>query len=350
METTSITFDVFRMLIQQLGSYSSSVFPALMDSFGIFIKAFFILYLIIMGLGLMYGRFQDAPREIAVSMIFVAAIWGFMFESDVYFSWLIKPYVGLVMDLGSFFLSQAQGDWWPSGGLLGIFSQVDIMFGKLLFTLEKMAPDGGFLPDVALYFKVGFALLIMIFVYAAMYFSFIVLMAMSFFAIYVLAVVGGPCIFFAAFKQTRFVFYAWVRAMLNYGLLLMFVCMVMAMCIFGMNTAIDALAIKDISDDIIFSVEFASTICWGALTVGMLLKAPDFAAAISGGSAGSTTGIAGGMTMVAGAMTAGGVAMYQSSAAKAGAGLGKDAVSGMANKLSQGRVGRAFSDRKGINR
>lgn len=353
---SSITAEVFHNLLFNLNTYSSGIIPALMQSFGWFIRAFFVLYLVIVGLGVMYGKFQDAAREIIVSMILLVIIWAAMFEpymsgpgNTFYFKWLIQPYVKLVMDLGGLFLSEAQGDWFSSGGLMGIFSSIDIMLGKLINAAVSMSPNVGWLSDKAIIFQSGLAILLLTVIYSAMYFAFLVLMAMGFFSIYILAVVGGPCIFFAAFKQTRFVFYAWVRAMLNYGLLVVFVSIIMAMCIFGMNTAITALAATGGVLGV-FTLDFAATLCWGALTVGMLLKAPDFAAAISGGSAGSTTGIAGGITMVGAAMTAGGAALYQSNMTKAGGQFGKDAMSGMANKVSGGRVGRAFSDRMGVNR
>jgi hypothetical protein len=345
----SISFQVFSNLMFQLDAYTTGIFPALMTSFGWFIRAFFILYLTIIGLGVMYGRFQDATREVITSMVILCILWASMFDSQIYYSWLIKPYIALVMDFGSFFLSHAQGDLFPSNGLFGIFSQIDVMFAKLIVTVVDLTPDVGFMSDLAIVLQAGFAVLIITLVYSTMYFAFIVLLAMGFFSIFILSVVGGPCMFFGAFKQTRFVFYAWVRAMLNYGLLVIFVSMIMAMCIYGMNVAIDSLAATDVVDGIL-TLEFAATLCWGALTVGMLLKAPDFAAAISGGSAGSTSGIAGGIAAVGGAMVAGGVAMGQSKMSKAGGQLGKDAASGMVNRISGGRVGRAFSDRKGVDR
>ncbi len=345
----SISFIVFGNLMSQLDTYTTGIFPALMTSFGWFIRAFFVLYLTIIGLGVMYGRFQDATREVITSMVILCVLWASMFDSQIYYSWLIKPYVAMIMDFGSFFLSHAQSDMFPSDGLFGIFSQIDVMFAKLIVAVVDLAPDVSIMSDFVIVLQAGYAVLLMTFVYAAMYFAFIVLLAMGFFSIFILSVVGGPCMFFGAFKQTRFVFYAWVRAMLNYGLLVIFVSMIMAMCIYGMNAAIDALAATDTVDGIL-TLEFAATLCWGALTVGMLLKAPDFAAAISGGSAGSTSGIAGGISMVGGAMVAGGVALGKSKMSQAGGQFGKDALSGIANRVSGGRVGRAFSDRKGVNR
>ena len=114
---------------------------------------------------------------------------------------------------------------------------------------------------------------------------------LHYFCLYIYLMVGGIFLFLAAFKQTRHLFWAWLKGAVNYAVLIVFLCLVMGVCLSGMDQSIDDMAnLKNY--DFYFSYEFIYTLIWLVITFVLMLKVPDMASALTGGSAGSTSMIA----------------------------------------------------------
>lgn len=304
MENFSIK--MFINIIFQLNEFMYSIFPTLMNSFGVWIRSFVILYFVIVGILILKGEFGNATNEVATSLVIITILYSIIMESNVYFSMIVNPFINVVNELSGFFVDTINADSFvrKGNGVKGLLMQIDEMFGKIVFIIESMKPSGTIVTNGWVYFQALGAIIVLIFFLGATYAAFFALIVIGFFSLYLLFTVGGIFIFFASFKKTRFIFYSWLRAIANYALLIVFTCMVMSICIFGMNVSINALA--DVSGaNAIFTTQFAASVCWSMLTLAMLLKAPDFAAALSGGQAGSTTGITAGLSMAGGAMAAG---------------------------------------------
>ena len=295
MESNSfegITGQLFGGMLQQLQSYHDALYPAIMDHFGIFIRAFVILYLVIAGIGIMTGYFRQATREVLISAVLVTSLHAFIMESNVYSAWIIKPFVGSFYDLGTFFVAKA-GDF--NFKLTGLFSSLDLMLDMLVQTINKLEPTGNILTNAWLHMKAAFAIGILFAVFGFLYGAYMAILIIGFFSMYILFVIGGICLFFAAFKQTRFIAWSWFKGIMNYGLLIVFSSIVLSICLFTLNNALGELVESaNLSKDV-FTFEYFKAVFWAIITIVMILKTPDLAAILTGTYPGSTSGIAAGL-------------------------------------------------------
>jgi hypothetical protein len=144
-------------------------------------------------------------------------------------------------------------------------------------------------------------------------------MLLAIFALHIYFLVGGIFLFFLVLKNTRHLFWAWFRAVMNQGMVMIFAAIVMSMCFFGIDEASKTfVATADVSKGF-FRLEYAMIIAWCVVCFIMLLKVPDLAAALSGGMAGSTMEIARTVSMIGGGV----MAATGFAGRKAGIGLGR---------------------------
>lgn len=331
--------EIFIAVLQQLEVYFSAIFGSLMASFGVFMRSFVVLYMLLMAIAFFKSTFAEHTKEIGSSIILIAVLHGFIMEASYYHDWVVTPIRDMALDLASFFVNAGVKG---GGGMEDLFIKLDEAFVKMKDTIDFIFPRSNPLADLANYIKATFALGAMVLAFGIVYVAYMILICMGIFSMYVLFIVGGPCIFFAAFKQTRFVTWSWCRAMANYSLLIIFASLVMGICINGISNAMDLLAQNSDPSLGYFTREVGYVICWSLLSFGLLLKSADYASALSGGMAGSTAMVTGGLALVGGAMFAGSkLAADNRFTRGAGRGL-KDGISALGN--------RAYSNMKGINR
>lgn len=322
-----------------LNKYFAEVYPALTESFGWFFRSFVTLYIVCMAIAVFKGTFKDKTVEVITSMILLVGIQSLVLETTVYRDWVVTPIMALVRDLSGFFMAHS-GHF--DFGFSGVFSKLDMMLGKLLFTVEKLTPQGNILMNGALYLKFGFAILILIMVYTFLYGSFMAIMIMGIFSLNIMFLIGGICFFFAAFKETRFIFWAWVRGVANYALLIVFAALALSIGFFGINSSLDELVKVASLENDVFNRQFFMAIFFAIVTVILILKSPDYASMLSGGSPGSTTGIAGGVGAATSAIAGGVTNLATSSKVREAGGKGLAA-------LKQGGA-TAYSKLRGIPR
>lgn len=289
-----MTAEMFGSMLDQLRMYTEGIYPSLMDSFDIWVRVFVTLYLTLAGIGVATGYFKEATKQVITSMVLVVLLHTLIMESNSYFFWIVQPYVDLVFDVSTFFVAN---DGSFSVGFDNLFQNLDMMLAKLFLILDEIKAEGGLLSDAWFYVKAAIASLLLILLFGFLYAAFLAIIIMAYFSIYALFVVGGICIFFAAFKQTRFIFSAWLRGIFNYGLLAVFAAIIMSICMFGLNHGVDKF-LTVASQSTIFGKDYWTAVFWCCVSIAMILKAPDLASVISGGSAGSTMGIAAGMGLL----------------------------------------------------
>ncbi|MBU4230786.1 MAG: type IV secretion system protein [Proteobacteria bacterium] len=336
MENISST--IFLKLLLSLDNYTYGLFGPLMASFRGFMIAFTTLWVVVVGYLVMKGTFKEATNNVVTATLLLALLACLVFEPQNYFHWVADPFKNLVFDL-SVFLTSYGGESKDYGD---IFLNLDAAFGKLTAAMDQIMPKDNFLTNAGLYIKAAAALTLLGLAFAAAYFAFFFLFAMSIFAIHVLFIVGGICIIFAAFPQTRHITWQWIRTLVNYGLTAIFASLIMSMFLSGINTAIDDLARIAQATNEIFTPEYATALVWAALAFGMLLKAPDLAAALSGGTAGSTAGITAGLSLVSTSILKG-VKTGMGPMGKMGGAMADRGLSRM-----PGGAGRAYSTLKGL--
>ncbi|MDG4475600.1 type IV secretion system protein [Thiovibrio frasassiensis] len=334
--------ELFARMSDQLQEFHNAVYPALMQSFGGFIRVFVTLYIVLGGYGVAVGWFKEATKQTIVSILLVVFIHSFVLESNVYSSWFTPHITGFFMGLADFFATKALA----AGGMnhatdsFSVFNALDEMISRLNGATNAIESSVGMLDFLKV--KMWFAVITLTVIYAFLYGAFMAIIVIGYFSLNILYLVGGICIFFAAFSQTRFVFYSWLRGVFNYGLLIVFASIVMSICIFGLNESLARLIASAQETREIFTRDYFFAIFWALVSIALILKAPDFAAMFSGGQAGSTAGIAAGMGLVAGAMGQG----MKGGIRPAGKFVGNLADRGLSSL--PGGAGRAYSRLKGI--
>lgn len=333
--------DIIGAVLKQLDAYLALIFGSFMASFGGFMKAFVVLYLLLMGIAFIKSTFAEHTKEIGLSIILVIVLQEFIKDYSVYQYWVVAPVRDTALHMASFFVNAGTGGG-GDGGLEGIFFKLDESFLKMADTVQFLFPKANPLWHPFDFVSAIMSLGAMTLAFGLVYIAYMILVCMGFFSMYVLFIVGGPCIFFGAFKTTRFVTWSWCRALANYTLLVVFASLVMGICINGISTSMDSLAANSDPSMGYFTREIAYVICWSLLSFGLLLKSADYASALSGGMAGSTAMITGGLAIVGGGLFAASKMATNNS-------FTRGAAKGLGQGLSV--IGnRAYSNMKGINR
>jgi len=334
--------ELFWKMSAQLQKFHTAVYPGLMQSFGGFIRIFVILYILLAGYGIAANMFKEATKQMTISIGLVILLHSLIMESNAYSTTITPMITAFFMNLADFFTVKALAAGGMSGATdsFSVFTALDEMMGRLDYATKAIEASSGALEFVRA--KMWFAIFTLTVIYAFLYGAFMALMVMGFFSLHILYLVGGICIFFAAFNQTRFIFYSWVRGIFNYGLLIVFASIMISICIFGLNESLAALIDSAQRSNEVFTREYFFAVFWALVSIALMLKAPDFAAMFSGASAGSTAGIAAGMGLVTGAI-AKGVKTGMKPVGKFSGGLADRLASNM-----PGGAGRAYSTLKGI--
>jgi len=331
--------EILLVVLDSLDKYFMQIFGSFMASFGGFARAFVMLYCLLMGVGYFRAAFGEHTKEIGWSIVLVIVLQFFVMETAVYKEWFVNPIKRTTMQMASFFVNAGMGG---GDGLEGLFTRLDDAFVKMKTTVDAIFPTGNLIMFASDYIKATLTLGAMTLAFGAVYAAYVITLCMGFFSMYVLFVVGGVCIFFGAFKQTRHITWSWCRAVANYALLVIFASMIMGICVDGISHAMDKLAANSDPSLGYFTREIGYVICWSLLSLGLLLKSADYAAALSGGMAGSTAMITGGLALTGGAMFSASKLAYNNRFTRKGAEV--------AGKWAGGHLSRAASAAKGIFR
>lgn len=341
-----ITAEIVTLMLSEMSRYSMSVFPRLMYSFDWWVRAIVALYIAVSGYGVMMGYFKEATRQICVSMALVAGLHVLVMETGTYQYWVVAPFFNLIADLSSFFImSQGKFKWTMSN----IFENLDMMLARLFLVIEELQPTGNLITNAPDYVQCAMATFILIFAYGFIYAAFVSIYIMGYFVLNILFLVGGICIFFAAFDKTRFIFWQWFRGIWNYGMLIIMVSIVMSITVFGINAGLDNLVSSVDINNGVFTKDYMVTIFWAVICGAMILKTPDLASLLTGGSAGSTAGIAAGIGVGAGAVTASAAKMGNNKVTQAVGGFAKDKATQTGSAVA-GKISNAFRSGKGVER
>jgi len=340
---------VFGLYMEFLQQATSKIFAALQGSFQGFAGSITALYIALVAYNLARGNIA-AVKEFALSCFLVVGLTALVFNPGEYQSWVFDPFVGTVIDLSNFFVSKGAG--------VPVNSQGDILnyMGSTLYDIwsitDKMERNLSLWDrnvNLWLALKVGFAQAFLLGSYIACIAGYMYLILQAWFAIYMYMIIGGVCLFFAAFKGTRFLAVAWFRSLCHEGLTIIFASLIMGISGNIIQTLMKVLVDTDVGSTGIFTPQYFAVLLASVMGFLMLLKAPQLASSISGGSAGSTSGVAAAVGSVAGL----GVAKMKSSwGGGAGGGFGGSPGGGKIGAAARAAGGAVrsytpYSDSKG---
>ena len=340
MTDYGISATVFSNLILMNTQYVASIYGALMDSFGAFFRAFVILYIVWTGYRFYKAESRASVQDLLISCVLASTIYSAVFEWTWYYDTVIETVVELTLNISSFLISAAPHAIGSDGygSVHEVFKSLDQTVIGFFGAIQDLSPKGNFLINAWRYFSFVLAMLPLFVVFLAMYTAFFVIYGMAFFSLFIFFVMGGICFLFAAFKETRHIFYTWCRGLLNYMLIAILAALVMGICGKGISEAVAAFTLQSQTISVIVSDSYLKILIWCAFCLAMILKTPDFAAHMTGSMSGSTTGIAGALTAGTSALGGGifvGSKMAGGAAWKQTRQVGNQVMTGGKNALEQ---------------
>jgi hypothetical protein len=256
------------------------------DRYQPFIESFRSLAILILTLYVMIGAMlvftgrAEKPREMMWTALAVFIISSVVFSYDLYKEWLLDPIIALSFKLQSYFLT---GNSVSSSEL---FDNIDDIFRTLFNKLYVIAERENWINGANL--KIVCFLLAAI--YGLLYLLYSILIISSIFAVYIFFVIGGIPLFLAVMPATRFVFWAWLRAVATYALIPVFASIVMAVLL---SAIADIITVLKIDSDNVWNYNVGSAFFVGFLAIFFLFKCSEFAAALTGGQPSSIGGFVG---------------------------------------------------------
>lgn len=330
--------------MQTIATATSGIGSSLTASFRDLARKIVVLYIVFVAYQLGRGNIE-AWKPAITTMVLVVVVTGIVFESGKYQDWVAGPIIGTITDLSNYLVTKATGS--ATGGMFQVLSSGMDKIMAVSVKMDQAVP----VYKVHLLLLAAITEILLTGTYLAVMVVFILLNVMMWCGIYLLNVFGAISLYFVIFNYTRNIFFAWLRAICNYGLTLAFASLIMGVCLKILNPALDKLIVMDYgSVHPLLNAPTYTCIAINVLTWCMLLKATDFAAALTGGSAGNTAGIAGVVSMTAGAVYGGAKWAVYRGMGRAGAAGAAGAV-GLPGGGTMGRIARAAgaaSARKGI--
>lgn len=295
-DTLSVTYGTFLSTIAKAASGMGS---ALAESFGGVARAILTLAIAILSIRMLNGDGQTELKKFGAMMFLTVVITGIVFQPGQYNTWISDPILGTIDGLGSFMVGRATGG--QSGDMVkALAGGMD----KIMAACVQLDRVDSWMPTkliAALVAQIALSasyLMVMV--------TFLLICIMSWFAVYLMMVFGNVCLFFAIFSTTRHIFWAWLRAVCNYGMVIIFASLIMGVCLTVMLPQLEILSTLDYGNvHPLLNGPTYTCLAINVLSWCMLLRAPDLAAALTGGSAGNTAGIAGVVSMTAGAAYSG---------------------------------------------
>ncbi|WP_316897205.1 type IV secretion system protein [Pseudodesulfovibrio indicus] len=315
----TISANIYYSTCMSLSRFYLSMYGDLMDSFSIFLRAAFTLYIVHVAYQFALNKKEGKDsQDIIITSLLVSTVYVFAFETSGYYNYVIKPTFALLEDILTFILSKvqeassylgkpAETDYFSDvTNITQLFTALDMMFLEFMKTCKGLLPSGWKMFNPLLLVDV-FAILMLILAYGAMYCCFVFMFIMSYFLMWLLFYVGGIVLILGCFKETRGIFFSWAKMLFNYALVAIFTALVVAVCYAGISQSVYKMTTYD-TTMLNFTADFLGLFVWCFICFAITLKTPDLAAGLTNTMAGSTSGIAGALSMGGGkaaAMSAG---------------------------------------------
>jgi len=319
-------------LLIELQTYRTSIGGQLAGSFIGFFRLFVLLYVVVIGYRVMMGMMGQRTKEAAISIALVVALQALTVESGAFQAWVEEPIINATLGL-----AQLAGDSGSGGNL---FTRLDNAVRLIVETVEQIEPGGNFITNTMIYIQVTIASAVLLLAVGGLYLVYLAQVSLALVALYVLMIIAAPFIFFAAFTETRFIFWTWLKAVMNYAVWTVLLSLIMAVGISGIESSAQKLSNWDVTRDGVFTQPYAFAVGFSVLIIYFLMKASDMAAALTGGMGMQSNLPAVGLSAAGSALGSG--------AGMVGAAVAPMARTGAASAAAG--AGKVFSAMKGISR
>ena len=265
----------YGQILTTLNEFMDNKYQGFIDAFRPLALAILTIYLMFSAYSIIFGKTEKA-KEVLITMAVSSLLTLIIFSYGIYKEYIMDTILLQSFKLQGYFLT-LDGSGLPAQTFNTLENTFSTLFSKLEELEEKMS----------LWSSTGIQLMICIYglkaVFGILYLVFSVLVIYSTFAIYVFFVIGGIPLFLAIMPGTRFVFWAWLRAVMNYILIPVFTSIVMAISLKFLGAVVEDFIKLDLEKSGIWNIVVANAFFMGCLSIFFHLKAPEFAAAITGG-------------------------------------------------------------------
>ena len=271
----------FGMIFAGLMEFLDKFFSPFLASFKYLSGTILTIYILYVGLAMIFGK--DKPgKEMLVSAVIAFIVTPIFSSYGLYKVWIIDPTLSTSLGISNYFLT-GYGDTYS---ITHIFKSVDQTFSNLFIKLDQIT-------NAISWYEISkvVAVLLLALLGALLYALFLMLMLGALFAMTVFFVIGGIPLFFLIVPKTRFIFWSWFRALSNYALIPVFTSVVMAISLYFLDSLIGDFTALDIEDFGLFTAPFAAVALMFVIAIFFHLKAPEFAAALTGSQPSGIGGI-----------------------------------------------------------
>lgn len=294
----NIGLSIFLVIMRGLNEYNTLMFHTSIKEYEGLFRIITSIYIVIVGYKIMMGDYKEKTKQALTSLILIVFLHSIIIEGK-YFNSITDTVALTTLDTAAFMATGIS-----DASVYTLFRRLGAITDLATKTMQQLASDQ---PTSSMFpswseIKVFLALSLLATVYLVLNILFTALFCVAFFSIYIMMTIAPLPLFLAAFSETRFIFFAWLKAVFNYMLFPVFVSLAVGLCLYGLETAISAMTTANIERDGVFTKEYFTAFIWAVLAIYMMNKASEYAAALTGGTSSSHAGLTGAAAMVGGAV------------------------------------------------
>lgn len=299
------------------------------------------LYVIVVGYKVIMGHAGDRWKQWTASALILLVLGSLTATQGGYAEWIADPIYEIAYSLAAVGAGNTE-----AGSVSGLFDAMEANLRTISDVVRNGEAPGNPITNFWVFIQTGVGMLVLMALGVAMYLVLIALLSIAFFSLFMMLVAGGPCLWLASFAETRGVTWAWLKALANYSVWIFFLGVGAAASNSLAADTMTDLMNWDVEADSIFSAKIGGPLLIYALSVYMMLKAAEWAAAITGGTS-MNTGIIGAVGSAGAGLMQSGLSMLGGAVGGAAKWAGGAAI----NKIPAAAAAyRAFSALRGIGK
>ena len=329
-KTGYFVVDVFRAFDGQIKNNVELIYDMITSQFhslAVLITAFYVLSVSLL---LMRGRISEAQKEFGASIFLLIAIVPFVFDTQLYMETFVRPLTNTVFKAAGFVASLGE-----SNDLLAPLRSLQDIFETYKGYAEYLE-EKGTMTNMVFTVKLWAAIAILGLCLLGSGITFFLMILYNIFMVYIMFIIGGPCLFFLSFSKTRHIFWGWLRGTMTFSLTIIMAALILSVALFAIQGSVEELYRTKGTD--IFTDAYCAAVLIAILTWYALKKTSSLVTMFVGGmetGGGALSSVAGG---VVGGIVGSGLASTQRAA-----GAGLSAAGGIASSVASAATGFAGS-------
>jgi hypothetical protein len=301
-DSGSVGGGLYEMMKTKLSEMLITNYDSLVSVVSPLAEAFVLLYVVILGYNALKGNLGEYTTTAVYSIFTIIVVFSFVFETNGYIEWLYLPLMaaidGLMQSIVVVISGASPNDF---------NSSIDTAFSAIFTSIEALSNTADSW-SIGNTIKTAIAVFVLLCIYGLNYILYYGLVIIATLSLHIQLIMGVFLIFLSAFKGTRFIFFSWLKDMLTYALWPVYGAIVMSITLYFFEGVAKQMMQMDLSTGDVFTQHYALAVLIGAFGMWALFKVPQYAASITGGTAGGVGGVAGALMGGAAGAAVGGIA------------------------------------------